>query len=127
LDELATLGDVIDLSWKAADVSEEVRDLDIRLRNAMEVRGRLQDLLLQAEKVEDALAIEAELERITLEIERILGSLRSLEDRIRYSTIEMLFRPKHTQQTVQKDYMLPFRWLNELGVERLMRLPEVGR
>jgi hypothetical protein len=127
LNELATLGDVIDLAWQAVDVSEEVRDLDIRLRNAMEVRQRLQDLLARAQSVEDALAIEAQLERITLEIERILGVLRSLEDRIRYSTIEILFRPKHVEQVTQRDYRLPFRWLNELGVERLMRLPEVGQ
>lgn len=127
LDELTAIGDVIDLSWQAADVSEQVRDLDIRLQNSLEVRRRLQDLLERAEKVEDALAIEAQLERITLEIERIVGQLRSFEDRIRYSTIEIHFRPKRTEQVAQRDYVLPFRWLNELGVERLMRLPEVGR
>lgn len=127
LDELSALGDVLDLSWQAQDVSEEVRDLDIRLRNARELRNRLETLLERAESVEDALKIETELERITLEIERIRGQLLRFEDRIAYSTIEVVFQPRQTEEVPDDEFLLPFRWLNQLGLQSLFRESEVRR
>ncbi|MBA2664297.1 MAG: DUF4349 domain-containing protein [Bradymonadaceae bacterium] len=123
LDRLANLGDVIDVNWRAQDVSEEVRDLQIRLQNSMEIRNRLQVLLARAEKVEDALAIEAQLERVTLDIERIIGQLRSFQDRVAFSTIDMHFRAKRVDEIPDDEYLLPYSWLNGLGVDNLLRIP----
>ena len=127
LDELSQLGDLLDQRWTAQDVSDEVRDLDIRLQNARNLRDRLELLLDQAESVEDALKIEAELERITLEIERIRGQLLSFEDRIAYSTIEVLFQQLQITEVPDDRFLLPFRWLDQLGLESLFREPEVRR
>lgn len=127
LEALAALGDVLDQSWRAHDVSDEVRDLDIRLANAQGLRKRLEDLLARANTVEEALQIEAQLERITLEIERIKGSLKSFEDRIAFSTIELSFQPKSTEVVPKEDFLLPFQWLNTLGLESLLRAPSVYR
>lgn len=127
LEQISALGDVLNLNWQAQDVSDEVRDLDIRLRNALELRNRLEELLDRAESVEDALKIETELERITLEIERIRGQLLSFEDRIAYSTIEVAFRPRRTHEVPDDEFLLPFRWLNRLGLQSLLREPEVRR
>ncbi len=123
LDQLANLGDLIDVNWRAQDVSEEVRDLQIRLQNSMEIRNRLQQLLARAEKVEDALAIEAQLERVTLDIERIIGQLRSFQDRVAFSTIDMQFRAKRVDEIPDDEYLLPYSWLNGLGVDNLLRIP----
>lgn len=122
LEQLAALGDVLSLDWKADDVSDQFRDLQIRLRNATEMRARLEALLQRAERVEDALQIEQQLERITLDIERIRGELRSLGDRIAFSTIEVAFSPMAVTQVPGNDYRLPFPWLNRLGLEFLLQL-----
>ncbi len=120
---LSKMGDVLDTSWRAQDVTEEVRDLEIRLRNARQLRDRLEGLLEEAETVADALEIERELERVTLEIERILGQLASFEDRIAYSTIEISFRPIEIDEVPREDFMLPFTFFDQLGLESLMRVP----
>lgn len=127
MESLGSLGDVLDRSWEAQDVTDEVRDLDIRLNNAMDLRDRLRALIEEAKTVEDALKIETELERITLEIERIKGMLKSFEDRIAYSTIEVTFRSKGSETVPADDFLLPFRWLNTLGLESLLRSPRMYR
>ena len=127
MDALAELGDVLDTAWRANDVTDEVRDLEIRLQNAIELRDRLEALLERAESVEDALEIESELERITLEIERIRGQLENMHRRIAYSTIEIEFRTIETDEVPDQQVRLPFRWLDELGLESLLEAPEVHR
>ncbi len=124
LDELSELGDVLELNWQAQDVTDKVRDIEIRIQNARELRGRLEDLLERADTVKDALEIEAELERITLEIERLEGELESFEDRIAYSTIEMNFDPKRIEEMPDDEFLLPVAWINDLSVESLLEAPE---
>jgi hypothetical protein len=127
MEEFEALGDVLDRRWKAQDVTDQVRDLDIRLRNALGLRDRLEALLEEAKTVEDALKIEKELERITLEIERIRGQLESFKDRIAYSTIQISFRAKRTNEVPKQDFLLPYQWLNTLGLQSLFRSPRVYR
>jgi len=122
LDALKKLGDVLRLDWAAQDVGEEYRDLQIRLKNNIDMRERLLVMLAGAKEIEDALAVEQQLERITLEIERINGQLRSLQDRLAYSTISIQFSPIAVTQVPKSDYRLPFAWLNQLGLEFLMQL-----
>ncbi len=122
LDALAELGDVLQLGWDAQDVTERFNDVEMRLRNARNMRDHLEELLLRAENVSDALAIERELERITLEIERLEGTRRALVDRIAFATITLRFSPLAATDVPDDPYRLPFRWLNTLGVERLLQL-----
>ena len=122
LEALGALGDVQSLSWDAQDVTEEFLDVEIRLRNARDMRERLAALLDEAIKVTDALAIEAELQRVTLEIEQLEGRRRSLADRISLATISVYFSQRAISQVPGEEYRLPFQWLNQIGVERLLRL-----
>ena len=127
LQALENLGDVLDKNWKAQDVTDQMRDLDIRLRNAMQLRDRLEQLLEEVETIEEALKIESELERITLEIERIRGTLRTMEDRIAYSTIQVTFDAIELADVPDDEFLLPFNWLYNLGLESLLRAPEMYR
>jgi hypothetical protein len=122
LDTLDDLGDVLSLDWQASDVSEQYRDLDIRLANALEMRGRLQALLDRATDVEDMLYIEQQLERITLQIEQLRGALRVLSDQIAYSTITVSFSRLTTSDVPTHEFRLPFPWLQTLGLERLLSM-----
>lgn len=122
LDALEEHGDVLQVTWSAADVGDEFHDLEVRLRNAQNMRDRLEDLLLRVETVSDALAIERELERITLEIERIEGQRRQMIDRIAFATIHVNFSVLPQSAVPGEEYRLPFHWLNQIGVERLLNL-----
>jgi hypothetical protein len=117
------VGDVLARHVQASEIGEEYRDLAIRLRNAQAMRDRLEGLLRQAQGVEAALQVERELERVTLEIERLEGRMRFLADRISYSTIAVAFRPLPTEGGPDPSgFRLPFQWLDGLGLPALLDL-----
>ena len=71
------------------DVTQEYYDLDGELQNQNEVRSRLFQLLKQAVKVQDAIDVETELERIGANINRIKGRMKYLETMTGMSTITL--------------------------------------
>jgi hypothetical protein len=121
LDKVETLGDELHREVNVRDVTEEFSDLEIRLQNARAVRARLEELLRQATTVEDALAVQKELERVTEEIERMLGRLKLLRELVAFSTITVRFEARPTD-VVDSHVTLPFPWLHELGLPRLLSM-----
>lgn len=115
-------GDVVKRNVVAEDVTEEFLDLGVRLRNARAMRDRLEQLLAKAANVNDSLAIERELGRVAGEIERIEGRLKFLRDRAAFSTITVTFARKHAEDRVSPSVKLPFPWLQNLGLGRLLSL-----
>jgi hypothetical protein len=122
LRRIELLGDVLHRSITAEDVTDDYVDLDMRLRNALLVRTRLEKLLETA-AVRDAVEIEKELARVTEDIERLEGKLKLLGDRIAYSTITVSFEPAHEQQ-VHNRALLPFPWMSTVGLSPLLALPQ---
>jgi polyhydroxyalkanoate synthesis regulator phasin len=117
------VGDVLARRITAQDVTEQFRDTRIRLRNAMQMRDRMAELLERADTVPDSLVIQQELERLTETIELLSGQLRSLEGRIAFSTITVRFQPVQTDVLVPREqFRLPFPWLDMLGLPHLMEL-----
>jgi hypothetical protein len=108
---------------QALDVGDQYRDLSIRLRTAEAVRSRLEAMLARADNVEQALQVERELERVVREIEQLKGQLRSLGDRIAFSTLVVEFRPEERPDIDDSDvFRLPYPWLDELGLHHLLEL-----
>jgi hypothetical protein len=122
LGRLEKLGDVTGRQVDAEDITQEFFDLDVRLKSARAVRDRLEQLLSRAVKVDDSIAIERELERVVGEIERLEGRLKFLRDRAQYSTITITFAPRAQEKLGKDSFHLPFPWLDELGLGRLLRL-----
>jgi hypothetical protein len=109
------VGEVVDRQVKAQDVTEELRDLRTHLDNQEKLRQRFQELLGKAQKVEDALKIEAELARVTEELDRTKGKLRALELQIAMSTIRVEFNAAVPQNPRGTGPRLPFDWVADLG------------
>lgn len=114
LARIGSLGEVADSSVRASDVTEEMLDLDIRLDNARKARERLLAHLAKSEKIEDTLKIEAELTRVTEEIERMEGRLRYLRSQVAMSTIRVDLNTNQPQRAAN-DVDLPFAWIARLG------------
>ncbi|MBI5499840.1 MAG: DUF4349 domain-containing protein [Deltaproteobacteria bacterium] len=91
LEAIAQLGNVAEREVRGEDVTEQYFDLNVRLRNALAARLRYLALLERAETVEEALLVEHELERVTLDIEELRGKLRYLRDRVQDATITVWF------------------------------------
>ena len=92
LGQLAALGDPRDRAVYARDVTAAYTDLELRLGNARALQARLRDLLAEAEGVQDVLAVETELARVTTEVERLEGQLRLLQNQAAFSTLTFAVR-----------------------------------
>ncbi len=116
------VGDMLHRNVAAEDVTEEFRDLEVRLKSARSVQARLTELLAKATKVEDSLAIERELDRVTGEIERIEGRMKFFRDQAAFSTITVRFEAKPTDKVSTGAVRLPVEWLYDINLPRLLRL-----
>lgn len=120
IEAILKLGDIHFRQITADDVTAEYTDLEIRLKNALSVRERLQALLEKAQKVEEAIEVERELQRLTNEIETMKGRLKLLQELSAYSTIDVSFSERSSQLKARVE--LPFPWLETLGLEHLLSL-----
>jgi hypothetical protein len=118
---VAGLGDELSRNVQAEDITEAFRDLEVRLQNLEAVRRRFEELLARASNVEEALAVERQLERVTGEMERIKGRLKLFRELLSFSTVTVHLQPRAVDR-VESDFELPFPWLRELGLGRLLSL-----
>jgi len=102
-------------------VTEQFLDMQTRLKTKRAMQERLQQLLAQAKNVEEALAVERELARITEEIESMEGRLKVWRELVAFSTITVVFQAQPTDK-INSTVRLPFPWLNELGLPSLLNL-----
>jgi hypothetical protein len=120
--ELEAIGDVLHRNVTAEDVSEEFHDLQIQLRTLQAMRERLVVLLGKAQKVEEAIAVERELGRVSGEIDRIQGRLKFLADRAALSTITVRLEPRQPEGVGKGPFQVPLPWIHDLGISRLINL-----
>jgi hypothetical protein len=123
LAQVDKIGDVLHRDIQAEDVTDEYVDVEIRIKNGRAMQARLKELLDRA-PVKEALEIEKELHRVTEDLERLEGKLKLLKDKIAYSTITVTFQPRNVSLQASRVRM-PFPWLSELGLPRLLSLSEV--
>jgi len=130
LSKVSELGEVLHQSVAAEDVSEEYHDAEVRLSNLKATRQRLQDFLAKAPNVNDMLTLERELERVSMDIDRIEGRMRYLREHAAFSTLTvgLIARPK--AQTIvgggaplppapKRVMQLHASWLDDMGVPKL--------
>lgn len=120
------LGTVDGRQIEAQDVTEEFVDLDARLKAAQAVRERLLAVLADARKVEDTLAVEKELGRVNAEIDGLKAKLDVLRGRVAMSTLSLFFKRVARLPALGPGIRLPFAWLDELDLGRLVGQDELS-
>ena len=85
---------VTDENISGQDVTDEYVDLQSRLDNLKATRDRIREFLEQAQDVEDALEVNAELTAVEDQIEQVQGRMNYLFDRASYSTIVVQLEPE---------------------------------
>ena len=132
LGKVGALGDVEHESVTAEDVSEEYHDAEVRLANLKATRQRLQDFLAKTGNLNDMLTLERELERVTMDIDRIEGRMRFLREHVAFSTltVSLVARTKstpavagtgsHVTPASPRVMQLHAEWLDSMGVPNLL-------
>lgn len=87
--ETGSIGVVTSSSENNTDVTEQYFDIEARLSSAQLREERVLEILKQASKLDDVLALERELADIRYEIESYTGTLRKYDSLINYSTVTL--------------------------------------
>jgi hypothetical protein len=96
IEEISSLGKLISKLLTARDVTEEMIDIEAKLKNLKALRTRFRQLLDKAQNVSDVLKIEIELSRIQTEIDSIAARRESLKNQVALSRVDIAI----TQQTI---------------------------
>jgi hypothetical protein len=133
LAKISELGEITHQSITAEDVSEEYHDAEVRLANMKATQKRLQDFLAKTANMNDMLTLERELERISMDIDRVEGRMRFLKEHVAFSTLTVALtaRPKSQQiiagggnpkpvTSSPRIMHLKAEWLDNLGVDKLV-------
>jgi hypothetical protein len=91
LKRISALGEVVAQSVESEDVTDRYRDNATRLDNLQRTRQRYVQLLAMAADVRTKLRLEKEYQRVTLELARIEGAQKALEDSVQFSIIDVAF------------------------------------
>lgn len=87
LEQIRSVGRVIQEKVTGQDVSEEYLDLEARIRTKKALESQFLEIMKQARKVSDALEVQTQLADVRTEIERFEGRRRFLENQSALSTI----------------------------------------
>ena len=117
VDRLEDCGTIVSRSVQTDDVTDEYKDLGLRLGVMESSRQRLVALMDQAGNLEELLKLEEQLTKLTAEIESLKGKLKKLSQDISYSTIQVNFA---TRSVVGHRKSSPFPWVNRLGTEQVL-------
>jgi hypothetical protein len=88
------LGEVTHTRVAGEDVTERYIDVQARLKNKIELRERMRQLLQKATDIKDVITIESELSRIQTDIDTMEGTLKLLKGQVDYATIDVSLRRK---------------------------------
>lgn len=78
-------------SIKVDDVTKEYVDIEVRIKNKKEMENRYREMLKYAKKVDEMLDIERYITDVRTDIERMEAGLKSMSDRVAYSSIDVTF------------------------------------
>jgi len=87
LKAIQSLGKVITSSVTAQDVTEEYVDLDAQKTALTNQLSQYNRILGQAVNVSEILEVQREIERIQVELDRITGKMKYLDNRVAFSTL----------------------------------------
>ncbi|MFB6118681.1 DUF4349 domain-containing protein [Halosegnis sp.] len=103
-DTIQTLGTVREASADTRDVTDQLVDIEARLRTLRAERARLRELYEGANDTEAVLRVSERLSEVQTEIERLEARKRSLERRVAYSTITVQLREERPTPTPEPGY-----------------------
>jgi hypothetical protein len=103
LADLEGTGKVIERTAKAQDVTDQVVDVESRIKTQRASVARVRELMDQATKISDVVALEGELSSRESDLEALLARQASLKDRTSLATITLSLSETPVKKAEKKD------------------------
>ena len=83
---------VVHAAVTTEEVTNQVVDLDARIRNLRATEASFQAIMVQAVKIDDVLAVQDQLTHVREEIEQLVAQKETLAERAAFGTLTVVFR-----------------------------------
>ncbi|MET9835715.1 DUF4349 domain-containing protein [Streptomyces sp. NPDC006385] len=103
LADLEGAGKLVERSAKAQDVTDQVVDVESRIRSQRASVARIRELMDQATKLSDVVTLEGELSSRQADLEALLARQASLKDRTSLATIALSLSETPVKKAVKAD------------------------
>ncbi|GCB45260.1 DUF4349 domain-containing protein [Streptomyces sp. NL15-2K] len=103
LTDLQGAGKLLERTAKAQDVTDQVVDVDSRIKSQRASVARVRELMDQATKLSDVVTLEGELSRREADLEALLAQQASLKDRTSLATITLSLSETPVKKAAQED------------------------
>ncbi|MER5182734.1 DUF4349 domain-containing protein [Streptomyces sp. NPDC002896] len=103
LTELQGTGKLMERKVKAQDVTDQVVDVESRIKTMRASVERVRELMDKATKLSDVVALEGQLSSRQADLEALLAQQASLKDRTSLATITLTFYENPKKQAEKKD------------------------
>jgi len=103
LTALQGTGKLVDRTAKAEDVSDQIVDVDSRIKSQRASVARVRELMDRATKLSDVVALEGELSSREADLEALLAQQSSLKDRTSLATITLSLSETPVKKKEAKD------------------------
>ena len=99
LSRISDIGKIVSKSVSGEDVTEQVFDIEARLRNKRAEEAQYVDIMQRAKRIPDIISVSNELYRVREEIEKLQGRVKFLRSSADMSTISLtLTKPSDSNQ-----------------------------
>lgn len=115
VDQLAATGIVLEKSLQRVDLTEQIVQLEAKLRSKREILGRLRSFFDDAD-TQSTLRIERSMTQLVAEIEQLQGELNVAQANVRQGHVQVSFQ-FHPRQRITY-VRSPFEWINTLDLDR---------
>lgn len=116
-DQMLGLGEVLDKSLSARDVTEEFLDVELRLAQAKTTRDRLLALIQKAEDRKEKLRLLREVERLSTEIELLESQMARLRTLVDYSRLSLNVEGRKAFEGQAPQEPRGFDWIGALATD----------
>ncbi|MGW6904455.1 DUF4349 domain-containing protein [Streptomyces sp. NPDC054940] len=103
LTELEGAGKLVERSAKAQDVTDQVVDVESRIKSQRASVARIRELMDQATKLSDVVTLEGELSTRQADLEALLAQQSSLKDRTSLATITLTLSETPVKKVAKDD------------------------
>ncbi|MEO0334891.1 MAG: DUF4349 domain-containing protein [Pseudomonadota bacterium] len=120
LEEVQRQGPFVEFNMNRWDMRPNIRQEEASLKAKQEALKDYMKVMRQTTKREDVVPLQAEINRLILEIERLKGNINYMKHQSQYAEMDISFRQRQRNVKLNRQVGSDFKWINEVNVGSLL-------